>query len=418
MARGRAVASIRGVPIVVLGVSHHVTAADDLARFTSRITPLVPLLVTATPVVAGGAVLTTCNRFEVYLDASAFHPAVDAFMALLPTAGVDHLRQEVVIHVGQGAVEHLFEVACGLDAMVVGEVEISGQVREALTGADDMVSPALRRLFQTALTTSKAVTTQTALGAAGRSVASVGLDLAEQRHGRLAGGRALVVGTGSYARVVVADLLRRGCSTIGVYSATGRADTFAASHPVTPVSADSLPSALADADLVVTCSGVTASVLGADPIVAAGRSRTLPVVELSLGGDLTPEARALPGLDVIDLDEIGTHAPIEHAAALESARDLIRRGVETFLHLEEGRMAAPAVTAMRAHVSRIIEDEIETASRRHDFETAEAIARSLRRVSNALLHTPSVRAAELARTGALEDYRQALHTLFGIEVDD
>ena len=117
------------------------------------------------------------------------------------------------------------------------------------------------------------------------------------------------------------------------------------------------------------------------------------------------------------LEEVGRHAPLEHAAALESARDLVRRGVATHLHLEGGRNAAPAVTAMRAHISRIIEDEIAQATRRHDPDTSDAVARALRRVSNELLHTPSVRAAELARTGGLDDYRAALHTLFGIEVE-
>lgn len=72
---------------------------------------------------------------------------------------------------------------------------------------------------------------------------------------------------------------------------------------------------------------------------------------------------------------------------------------------------------MRSHVSQFIEREIEAAARRYDAETASAVARSLRRVSNALLHTPSLRAAELARAGDLDDYQHALHTLFGIDVD-
>jgi glutamyl-tRNA reductase len=72
---------------------------------------------------------------------------------------------------------------------------------------------------------------------------------------------------------------------------------------------------------------------------------------------------------------------------------------------------------MRSHVSQFIEREIEAAARRYDAETAAAVARSLRRVSNALLHTPSLRAAELARAGGLEDYQRALQTLFGIDVE-
>lgn len=404
------------MPIVALGVNHHHTSARDLALLGDRLAPLIPGMTAAVDEFSGSAVLATCNRFEVYLESATFHGAVDRFMGLLDVVGLAHLRDDVVVQVDEGAVEHLLEVAAGLDAMVVGEAEIAGQVREALNRADGTISPRLRRLFDTALTTSKAVASQTALGAAGRSVASVGIDLIEQRHGALAGRTVLLIGTGTYARVVVADLLRRGCTDLRVYSASGRADAFADSHPVTPVATDGLAEALRGADAVISCSGA------GEPVLAAGslpgeRARPLPLLDLSLAGDVSPEARALPVLAVIDLEEVGRHAPLEHAAALESARDLVRRGVATHLHLEGGRNAAPAVTAMRAHISRIIEDEIAQATRRHDPDTSDAVARALRRVSNELLHTPSVRAAELARTGGLDDYRAALHTLFGIEVE-
>jgi glutamyl-tRNA reductase len=125
----------------------------------------------------------------------------------------------------------------------------------------------------------------------------------------------------------------------------------------------------------------------------------------------------LPEVALVDLDEVARHAPPERAAAVEAARRLVDQAVATFRHTEGGRQADPAVTAMRAHVSAIIESEIKASERRNTPETAEAVARSLRRVSNALLHTPSLRAAELARTGELDDYRNALHTLFGIDVE-
>ena len=236
------------MPIVALGVNHHHTSARDLALLGDRLAPLIPGMTAAVDEFSGSAVLATCNRFEVYLESATFHGAVDRFMGLLDVVGLAHLRDDVVVQVDEGAVEHLLEVAAGLDAMVVGEAEIAGQVREALNRADGTISPRLRRLFDTALTTSKAVASQTALGAAGRSVASVGIDLIEQRHGALAGRTVLLIGTGTYARVVVADLLRRGCTDLRVYSASGRADAFADSHPVTPVATDGLAEALLGAD--------------------------------------------------------------------------------------------------------------------------------------------------------------------------
>jgi hypothetical protein len=176
------------------------------------------------------------------------------------------------------------------------------------------------------------------------------------------------------------------------------------------------------ADLVVACSGTESAdgpLLGAGLLAGAraGTTAMLPVLDLSLAGDVDPAASRLLGIDLIDLEEIGAHAPAEQAAAVLAARDLVARGVDTYLHLEQGRAATPAVTAMRAHVTQFIEREIESANRRYDAATAAAVARSLRRVSNALLHTPSLRAAELARSGELADYSHALQTLFGIEVE-
>ncbi len=412
------------MPIAALGISHHLVSLDELSALSGAATQVASALENH-PEVGGFVLLSTCNRFELYFDAPLFHPSLeavlDAIKAALPEDRAD-LASEFEVHAGQMAVQHLLEVTAGLDAMVVGEAEILGQVREALAEADEHNTPGLRRLFHAALTTGKAVSSQTDLGAAGRSIAAVGLQLVEQRHFSLAGRRVLLLGTGSYARVVTASLARMGCTDLAVYSRSGRAERFAASHPVEPIASDGLITALSDADLVVTCSGQEA---GSSPILTASllasardsTSPLLPILDLSLSGDVAEDAGQLIGVDLIDLDEIGAHAPAEQSAAVLAARDLVTRGVDTYLHMESGRAATPAVTAMRSHVSQFIEREIESATRRYDAETAAAVARSLRRVSNALLHTPSLRAAELARAGGLEDYQHALHTLFGIDVE-
>lgn len=407
------------MPVFAAGVSHHHVTSDAVASLSHRTKEILSRLA-AFDTVDGVAILSTCNRFEVYLDYPSFHGAVelvmDAVRAVYPAADGDVL-DSFVVYAGQGAVEHLFEVASGLDSMVVGEAEVAGQVREALARADQTASAPLRRLFQDALTTSKAVASRTGLGATGRSIASVGLDLAGRRIPAWADARVLVVGTGSYARVVVADLVRRGAEQLHVYSGSGRAERFAESHPVTPVS--DLHGALAWTDLVVTCSGTGKVVLTADVVAESRRGRldVLPVLDLTASSDVSADTGHLPEVEVITLDLIGEHVPSDQASAVLNARDIVRRAVATYLHLEEGRRAVPAVTAMRSHVAKIIEREIAQATNQHSPEVAEAIARSLRRVSNALLHAPSVRAAELARSGDLDDYRRALHTLFGIEVE-
>lgn len=409
------------MPLVVIGASHHTVGLDELAA-------LAPLGVPATvrladhPAVAGVLVLATCNRFEVYLDAIEFHPAVEATLATLAELADDRgdrAVDDLQVRVGQGAVLHALTVACGLDSMVVGEAEITGQVRAAVAQHDEYLSPALRRLFQHTLATSKAVTTRTQLGAAGRSVASVGLDVVEARHGALVRRRVLLIGTGAYARIVAAELARRGAQDVWVHSPSGRAEAFAAGHAVRAVDPGGLADALARAELVVACSGGSAPVLDEALLCEArfGAQAALPVVDLSLGRDVSSAAALLPGIDLVDLETIGEHAPGEAATAILAAQDIVARAVEAYLHVEGGRGADLAVVAMRAHVMGMIEAELQLVERRYPPEVATIVGRSLRRVSNELLHAPSLRAHELARTGSIEDYRRAMTTLFGIDLD-
>ena len=209
----------------------------------------------------------------------------------------------------------------------------------------------IRDRFQDALATAKTVASTTELGGRGRSIASVGLDLLEAQHSPVAGSQALVLGTGSYAGVVVAELTRRGCTDIAVYSRTGRADSFARTHPVTPVPEPGLLDALARADLVVTCSGASSPTL-TDALVKAQRryaARVLPILDLSTGGELGDGVAELDEADVFTLDEIGRSAPAEHVDTLLAAQDGVNRSVAAYLPVEGGRPAAPAINPMRAY---------------------------------------------------------------------
>lgn len=410
--------------LALVGASHHDITLDELERLVVAAPGLAEHLVQVSDDVEGAVVLATCNRFEVYLDLNRFHDAVDlTTRAIADQADIpeDLVVEAMRVVVGTSVAQHLFSVASGLESMVVGEDEIAGQVRQALAAAHDAgtTTPMLERLLQRALATSKSVTHSTGLGAAGRSVVTVGLDVVEQRHGPVVGKRVLVLGTGSYARVVVATLARRGCTDVGVYSSSGRAAQFAQAHGVACVEMSDLPAFLGSADLVVACSGAPHHLVDLPLVEASGAAtdRVLPVLDLALSPDVAPAVRALPNIDVVDLHVINEYAPAEHATAVLEAQEIVLAAVQEFEDGETGRTADHAVVAMRSHVMAIIGEEVERIRRRVDPETAEEVARALNRVSNAILHTPSVRAQELARTGDFADYRKAVHTLFGIDVD-
>lgn len=410
------------MPVFVIGLTHADVESDQLAALTKCGDGLADRLASDdSGLIIGVITLATCNRFEVYVHASTFHRAVKIVRRELSETATGATLDTIAamkVHSGASAVEHLFEVASGLDSMVVGEKEIAGQVKDALKCAGTNVSAKLRRLFQAAATTSKKVVTDTDLGAAGRSVATVGLDLVEARHGSYAGKRVLIVGTGAFARVTVAELRRRGVGEMQVYSSTGRAEQFAQSHDLEPVGRDELDQALTWADAIVCCSGSHAKRISTD-LLRESRSTTggvLPILDLSLEGDVEPDVTELACIEVVDLDEIGKHAPPEQAGAVQAANEIVQEAVAKYLDVEHGRHADPTVLVMRQHFQAIIEAELAQVAQRLPADTAQAVGESLRRVSNALLHTPTVRAAQMARQGELESYKQALQTVFGLEV--
>jgi glutamyl-tRNA reductase len=339
------------------------------------------------------------------------------------------------VRVGAPVAAHLFSVTAGLDSMVVGEAEIAGQVARAFRDAQTArtTSAPINLLFQAAARTAKRVATVTGLGAAGRSVASVALDIAladdavtregfgdgvAEAESTLGGARALVIGTGAYARVVAAELRARGCTDLSVFSPSGRAPAFAVRHDATVVLSEDLFAALSDADLVVTCSGASAPTLDEVLLkgVVAHRDRPLPVIDLALRSDLSPGARTVPGVRLVDLYTVAEQADPAHRDAVTDAQDIVIAAVADFEDQLAQRRIDPAVVALRQHISAAVEKEVARLRAKYPADVASDVELALHRVTQSLLHTPTLRAKELARTGDSADYVQALHTLFGIDI--
>ena len=372
----------------------------------------------------GVVVLATCNRVEIYLDAARFHDAVSvATSTLARLCGMDsaEVGELLQLRVGDEVAAHLFAVASGLESMVVGDESIAGQVGQALQNSHEIgaTSPRLHRLFQTALRTARRVASETRLGASGRSVVQVALDVVETQAAPLAGARVLLVGTGSFARVALGALRRRDVGPISVFSPSGRAETFAQAQEIDAVPADGLAAALAAADLVVCCSGSTGSVIDAAQLLAARAGRALPpIVDLALTPDVAYDVHELAGAFVVDLDVVGRNAPAEHAGTVAAARELVDAAVTRFHEDAAARTLDPAVVALRDHVTQMLTREVARVRERGDSEQAAEIEHALRRLTSSLLHLPTVRARELAKSGDHADYVAALQTLFGIEVPE
>ena len=290
--------------LLSLTASHREMDLDALERLSSGSASVGRFAVGSCRPVRGAVVISTCNRFELYLDVdapisgSAVQHATEHVAEVVAAASGISTRSAVgafTVRTGADVVAHLFEVASGLDSMVIGEREIAGQVKRALEVAREQrtTSKTLELLFQTASRTSKVVGTSTELGAAGRSIVRLALDLAADALPPWRQVRTVLIGTGSYAGATVAALRGRGVRDVRVYSQSGRAQQFAQGHDVVAVGSgeDALVAALADADLVVSVSGargrgIATGVLTADAVTRAQAARAQEAG--------TPAARAQP----------------------------------------------------------------------------------------------------------------------------
>ncbi|MFG6279037.1 glutamyl-tRNA reductase [Microbacterium sp. S16(2024)] len=427
--------------LLCVSASHKTASFDLLERLSVPTTPVAPLIAAHDECVQGAVVVATCNRFEAYVDmdepvTAAVAVGVEATLSAIEAAtGVpaSELEGSYTVLGGGDVAEHLFSVASGLESVVVGEGEIAGQVRRALTESRNLgtTSGELERLFQRASEAQRGVKNSTAIGRAGRSLVRLGLELTDSRIADWSTQRVLLVGTGAYAAATVAALRDQGAEDISVHSPSGRAAKFAAKHGLRAVSAETFPTAVAHADLVITCTTSEHHVVSAATFAAgrtAAESAAAPagcpvdhsgrrlVIDLGLPRNVDPDVAAVPGVDLLDLETIRLHAPLEELQATDAARDLVRDAARRFASVGERKNITPAVVALRAHVFGVLDAEVARVRARGDEggQTEQA----LRHLVGVLLHTPTTRAHELAESGRGDDYVSALSALFGIEVSE
>jgi glutamyl-tRNA reductase len=380
--------------------------------------------------VAEAVVLSTCNRLEVYADVTRFHGGVDDVGAALAAATgipLSELTPHLYVHYEAAAVSHLFAVASGLESMAVGEQQILGQVRSALRRAQDGGSAGrvLGGLLQRALHAGKRAHSETGLDRAGRSLVEAGLHRAAAVVGPLPGARVLVVGAGTMSGLVVATLQRTGVTRLAVANRTPeRAERLAGPIGAGVVALTELPSALAAADVVVSCTGAVGHVVTADVAASAsGRrgGRRQVYLDLALPRDVDPAAADLPGVQVLDLEVLGRDlAAAAGGEHVEQARAIVAQEVADYLTAQRAQSVAPTVVALRARAREVVEAELARLAGRLpdlDPDVRAEVERTAHRVVEKLLHTPTVRVKQLATAPGGDTYADALRALFDLQID-
>ncbi|HXI73489.1 MAG TPA: glutamyl-tRNA reductase [Verrucomicrobiae bacterium] len=254
--------------------------------------------------------LSTCNRVEIYGVSPWIHGTVHRLFQELTNTDTD-FTPYLYIKEGAEAAEHLFSVAGGLDSMVIGETEITGQVKSAYEAAKaaGLTGRKMNRLFQTACRVVKKIRTQTGIGRGATSVGSVAVELAEKIFDRdLSSKTVMILGAGKMGEACVKHLAKRGAKTVLVANrSVERAEKLAAEFGGRAVRLEDSAAAMIEADILVSSTGSPDIVLRREDVAKispARGNRPLVLVDIAVPRDIDPAVADLPNVFLYDIDDL------------------------------------------------------------------------------------------------------------------
>lgn len=419
--------------LLVLGLSHHAVPLDLLeavALGTSESTEL-ETTVFSSEYVRESVVLSTCNRTEVYAEVTAFHGAViDIARALAERTGrsTAELQEHLYVHFEDRCVAHAFRLGAGLDSMAVGEAQILGQIRSALTRAqrDDHVGPILNALLQDTLRVGKRVHSETAIDDVSGSLVTAGLVRAQQVLGPLESAKVLVIGAGGMGALAATTVQRHGIHDLTIVNrGAARADRLAdrlgaRTRPFTDGA-----TALADADLVVSSTGARGQIITHSDVLAAQEQRggrPQVYLDLAMPHDISRAVSDIPHVVRVGLEDLAADlSATGELPEVKAADDVVTAEVAAHVAGRAAGTVVPTITALRSRAEQVVADELVRLDRRlpHlDAATRAELEATVRRTVHKLLHTPTVRVKQLAETENGARYAHALHELFDLDPRD
>ena len=314
------------------------------------------LELTGDPLIAEAALLSTCNRVEVYVatrSPAETLPALRAALAHVLGEAPEALEGILVHRAGSDAVRHLCGVAAGLHSMIVAEGQILGQVKDALEQARQLgtAGPYLGAAFRAAVACGKRVRTETALGRTDVSASSVLVDLLERAIDRWADQRVLLIGAGRMSQVTAGRLAALGAGSIAISSRTMAAATrLAGEVGGEAVPLDAVPVRALDATLIISATRSPDLVLTASML--AHRSDTpLIAVDLAVPRDIDPAVADLPGVRLLDIDDLRHIQDRQGLGTAVAAADaLVEAATAEWRVWCRTREAVPLIADLRAHV--------------------------------------------------------------------
>ncbi|HWX75110.1 MAG TPA: glutamyl-tRNA reductase [Solirubrobacteraceae bacterium] len=419
--------------LLALGISHKTApvALRERLAFSEEDAGSFAAAATATPEVREAVVISTCNRTEVYLVAGdPVRAEADVLGLLARRAGIrpTELAEAFYSPRNCDAARQLYRVTAGLDAMIVGEAEIQGQVRRAHETAAraGATGPFSNRLFAAALTTGKRVRAETGISARRVSIPSVAVDLAQSVLGDLTSRHVVILGAGEMSELTASALADQGAGTVFVANRhADRARSVAQRFGGSVVGLEGLPEQLVRADIVLCSTSSPHPIVGREELELVMRERggrSLLLIDIAVPRDIDPSCAELDGVSLYDIDDLQAVVARNMSTRegeLPAAEEIVEEEIRRFAGWLGQLEALPTVSALREHGEAVVAGVLaENASRwesasPRDIARVETVART---VMSRLLHEPTVRLRSFSEARGHASL-QVVRELFGLRED-
>ncbi|MBE9143918.1 glutamyl-tRNA reductase [Planktothrix mougeotii] len=420
--------------IAVVGLSHK-TAPVEVREKLSIPEPQLEAAIAhllSYPHIEEVAILSTCNRLEIYLVATETQPGireVTQFLSEKSKLSLHQLRPHLFTLLHDDAIMHLMRVAAGLDSLVLGEGQILSQVKQThkLSQQHKGISRILNRLFTQALTAGKRVRTETSIGTGAVSISSAAVELVQMKVQNLSNYRVVILGAGKMSRLLVQHLISKGANQISILNRTlGRAKELANQFPDANIqiyTMSEMMSVMADSDIVFTSTSAT------EPIVDRAKletiltvSQSLMLVDISVPRNVATDVSELANVQAYNVDDLKAVVAQNHESRRQMAQEaevLLEEEVQAFDVWWRSLETVPVINCLRDKIEGIREQELEKALSRLGSEFAdkhqEVIEALTRGIVNKILHDPMVQLRAQQDIEARRRAMQTLQTLFNLE---
>jgi glutamyl-tRNA reductase len=415
--------------IFTLGINHHSAPLAIRERVAFNAEKLHGALadLTHSQSVKEVAILSTCNRTEIYCSAETPELVIDWLSRYHQVDRAD-LAPYLYTHDQPGAIRHAFRVACGLDSMVIGEPQILGQMKDAVRVAEESgtLGTQLHKLFQRSFSVAKEVRSTTAIGANIVSMAAAGVHLAERIFESVEEQRILFIGAGEMIELCAAHFCARQPKQVTIANRTlERGRVLAERYNGTAIRLDELAEHLAQHDIIVSCTASPLPIIGLGMVeraVKARRHRPMFMVDLAVPRDIEVEVGELDDVflyTVDDLAQVVESGRESRQAAVVEAETIIATRVQDFLGWLQARDTVPVIRSLRDSAERMRRHEIEHAMKllAKGEDPQKVLEHLSQRLTNKFLHAPT-QALNLAEGSERAELQSATARLFHLHSSD